>query len=224
MSTNNDLLRRPDLGVVPGVDSLNNHFILGEMIENLGQLDPLHPNVEVGILIEWLKNVQNHQVDLESTMRKLLKTFQNTNAFMERFDPLDSDIKAKITAFAGGKSAKDVVAETGFKLKPSPESQNRFKGLDYHRPGAVESPPPGPPAKKSFWTRFQNAFGCFVQKIEEVETPAALQVPDDLQARKMLFSRRWGGGDMVVYEDTQKTKVMEVICHTPLIRNSRFCV
>jgi hypothetical protein len=217
MSTNNDLLRKPDLGAVPGVDSLNNQFILGEMIENLGQLDPFHPNVEVGILIEWLKNVQNHRVDLESTMRKLLKTFQNTNAYKERFDPLDSDTKAKITAFAGGKSAEDVVAQTGFEVKPSPASQNRFKGLDYHRPGAVESPAHDHPAKKSFWTKFQNAFGCFVQKIEDDETPAALQLPDDLHARKMLFSQRWGGGDMVVYEDTQKMKVMEVISHAPLI-------
>jgi hypothetical protein len=208
MATNN-LLRKPDLGERPGVDSLNNHFILGEMIENLGQLDPLYPNVEVGILIAWLKNVQDHQVDLESTMRKLLRTFQNTNAFKERFDPLDSETKAKITAFAGGKSAEDVVSRTGFQPKPIPASQTRFKGLDYHQPGAME-PAPIHPAKKSFWTKFQNLFGCFVQKIEDDEKSVALGVPSDLRTRMMLFSTRWGGGDRVVYEDIQKTKVMEV--------------
>ena len=209
MAANNDLFRRPELGEAPDLDNLNNQFILGEMISNLSQLDPFHPNVDVGILVDWLQHVKNHQVDLESTIRKLLKTFQNTKAYKDRFDPLDLETKARIAAFVEGKPAKDVVAK-GFVPKPSPASQNRFKGLDYHPPETVMSLPQGHPAKKSFWTKFQNAFGCFVHEVEETEKPAALEVPDDLQARERLFSQRWGGGDMVVYEDEKRTKVMEV--------------
>lgn len=210
MAANNDLFRRPELGVAPDIENLNNQFILGEMITNLGQLDPFHPKVDLGILVNWLQDVKNHQVDLESTIRKLLKTFQNTDAYKDRFNPLDSETKAKITAFVEGKSAEDVVAK-GFVPKPSPASQHRFRGLDYHPPEPVMSLPQGHPAKKSFWTKFQNAFGCFVQEVEELEKPAALEVPNDLQARERLFSQRWGGGDMVVYEDKQRTKVMEVL-------------
>jgi hypothetical protein len=213
---NEDLLRKPDLDVLPSVDDLNNQFILGEMIENLGQLDPLHPNVEVGILIDWLKNVKNHEVDLESTMRKLLQAFARTNAYKEKFDPLDADIKAKITAFRKGAAAEEIVAKTGFKPTPSPSSQHRFKDLDYHQPDVAEPTLSAQPAKRSFWTKFQNAIGCFVEKLEEEERPAALELPDDLQARRKLFSKRWGGGDRVVYEDTERTKVMEVITNTLL--------
>lgn len=210
MATNNDLLRKPNMDVLPGVEQLNNHFILGEMITNLGQLDPFHPDIDISILIDWLKDVQDHKVDLESTMRKLLKTFSKTKAFQDRFNPLDESSKAKINAFADGKSAQDVVSKSGFAPKPSESNQHRFRGLDYRRPENGKPNPPGQPAKNDFWTKVQHLCGCIVQDIEEDEKESKLEVPDDLQERRSLFSDRWGGGDKVVYEDNQKMKVMEV--------------
>lgn len=210
MAINGITKQSPYLGSAPPLSQLNNHFILDDMITNLGQFNPFHPAVDIDILVEWLKNVQNHQVDLESTMRKLLKTFLKTEAFKERFDPLDADIKAKIKTFIDGKGVESIVSKTGFKPKPSPSSQHRFNGLDYRSTDVAKPAEQPKPGKNSFWTKFQNLIGCMVQKVEDDDKDSALNVPDHLGARNKLFSKRWGGEGKVVWDDAEKTKVMEV--------------
>jgi hypothetical protein len=210
MATNGSIARKPNLGLAPAVEQLNNHFILGEMINNLGKLNPAHPTVDFDVLVDWLTHVQDHRVELESTMRKLLKTFVETKAYKDMFEPLEAETKDQIKAFITGTAAEDVVAEKEFRPKPSPSSQQRFHGLDPHLIESTKPAVTAKPAKKSFWTWFQNLIGSCVQKIEHDEQDPALDVPSSLKERNKLFSERWGGGDKVVYEDIQKTLVMEV--------------
>jgi hypothetical protein len=210
MATNGNTPQKPNLGLAPAVEQLNNHFILGEMINNLSTFNPAHPTVDFDVLVDWLTHVQDHRVDLESTMRKLLKTFVKTEAYKDQFEPLEAETQDQIKAFIKGTGAEDVVAEKGFRPKPSPSSQHRFRGLDSRLIESARPAVKAKPAKKSFWTWFQNLIGSCVQKIEHDDQDPALDVPSSLEERNKLFSKRWGGGDKVVYEDIQKTLVMEV--------------
>ena len=115
----------------PSTMKLNNHFILGEMIDHLQRLFTDTTDVDLDILVDWLTAVRNHQVDLQTTLRNLLRAFWPTNAFKEHYDLLDEDIRVKIKAFADGKSGEKTLSNGVFDPKPSPRSHHRFRLLDF---------------------------------------------------------------------------------------------
>lgn len=115
----------------PPTEKLNPHFILGEIIDHVSQLEEDHPLIDIAELRRQLIDVRNHQVDFEKHVRGLLKVFQGTNAYKEAYQQLDDVTKSQISSFARGRPAEDVVKASGFKLAPSRSASKHFSMLNF---------------------------------------------------------------------------------------------
>jgi hypothetical protein len=120
-----------DLLKTPSIAKLNNHFILGEMIDHLSHLFSDTTDADLDLLTIWLTDVRNHKVDPESTLRSLLRSFWKTEAFQQSYGSMDADTKAKVKAFSEGKSAEEILSNAQFDPKPTPHSHRRFRLLDF---------------------------------------------------------------------------------------------
>lgn len=115
---------------IPATEKLNPHFILGEIIDQVSQLAEGHPHVDIAELRRQLIDVRNHQVNPEKFLRGLLKIFQGTDAYQEAYQQLDDVTKSRISSFAKGRPAADVVKASGFGLAPSRSTNKHFSMLN----------------------------------------------------------------------------------------------
>jgi hypothetical protein len=170
----------------PDPAKLNEHYILGEIIDHIEELhDDIQknfPSIDLDILRTQLINIRNHNVDPEQHLRSFLKAFQKTPVYQAAFKQLDETTKTQIDAFIGGKSGEGILKqESGksvFHLPPSPPALHHFKdfieevfhhGEHHEKTGAAT--------------------------VGVTEKPAAADLP-------------------VIYEDEAKTMIMEVYGET----------
>ena len=118
---------------LPDPAKLNNHFILGEIIDNVDVLSDDFPHVDLPELINQLTQVRNKQLDPEVQVRGFLKVFQQTPIFKDGYDKLDKTTKSQLNEFIGGKSAKQVVGTKSFAIPPSPAAKHHFHFLDFFK-------------------------------------------------------------------------------------------
>jgi hypothetical protein len=175
----------------PDPAKLNEHYILGEIIDHLEELhDDIHesfPFVDIDILRTELINIRNHNVDPQQHLRSFLKAFQKTPVYQVAFKELDETTQTQIDAFISGKSEDGILkqesGESVFHLPPSPPVKHHFRHfideILHHD---------GHPGKAA------------ASKVTEVQTngvkaPATAGLP-------------------VIYEDEAKTMIMEVYADT----------
>lgn len=109
---------------------MNQHFLLGEIRDNIESFNEEFPHVHLDILRELVTAVRRKNVDPEIQLRQFLQAFNDTTAFREAFDALDPLTKKRVEAFRDGASAQDVTEKKGFQLPPSPSAKHHFRLLD----------------------------------------------------------------------------------------------
>jgi hypothetical protein len=122
----------------PDPGNLNDHYILGEIIDNIAELhDDLHdryPAIDLDILRSQLINIRNHNVEPKEHLRSFLKVYQKTKVYRDAFAQLDETTKSQIDAFISGEPEErvlrqDAAGENVFHLPPSPPVKHHFKEL-----------------------------------------------------------------------------------------------
>lgn len=72
----------------PDTFTLNNHFILGEIIDHVRELDRDFPNVGPEEQIDQLTNTRSHKFDPEAQLRGSLKVFEKTSLYKNGYSKL----------------------------------------------------------------------------------------------------------------------------------------
>jgi len=119
----------------PDPNKLEEHYILGEIIDHIEELhDDIQKNfpfIDLDILRDQLISIRNHNVDPQQHLRSFLKVYQKTPGYQAAFKQLDETTKAQIDAFISGKSEDGILKqESGksvFHLPPSPAAKHHFK-------------------------------------------------------------------------------------------------
>jgi hypothetical protein len=171
----------------PDPAKLDNHYILGEMIDHIEELhdeiQDTFPDIDLEILRDQLIRIRNHDVDPQQHLRAFLKAYQKTPHYQKAFKELDETTKAQLDAFIAEKPEQDILKQEGgmsvFHLPPSPPVKHHFKEIidkifhhDHHQPNGVDTH-------------------------TEVTTTVVAQAPV-------------AAGLPVIYEDKARTMVMEV--------------
>jgi len=172
----------------PDFSNLNDHFLLGEIIDHIDLWISEFPLVNIPLLKAQINDIRNHQVDPETHIRTFLKIYRKTNSYQRAYAQLDEGTKKQIDAFIAGGSheilALGAGEPTAFHLPPSPPVKHHFKEmikevlhLGYHDHGT-------PNGKAGPVTASSIAEGAKV-------APSVTDVP-------------------VIYEDKTKMRPMEV--------------
>ncbi len=154
----------------PHPGKLNDHFILGEIIDHVSLVVPEFPDVDVLELRRQLVALRNEQGNPQQRTQGFLRAFQPTRAFQKAFDQLDCRMKRQLGAFIDGEIAEDIIGSRPFHITPSPVTKHQSRLLDF--------------------------FNFFLRVEQNVEKRLA-----------HVFEVR---GCPVIYEDADKSKVMEV--------------
>jgi hypothetical protein len=186
----------PDLPT-PAPEKLEEHYILGEIIEHLEEFkDELHNsyrNIELGLLRQLLVDVRNHSVEPQTVLRRFLKVYKETQVYQNAYSHLDESTKAQIDAFIDAKPEhhflqKDDEGKSVFHLPPSAPAKHHFKDIIdrvFHHEHHEVGPVPNGVSAASAETRTNG-----------VVKPVATDLP-------------------VIYEDEKKTMKMEVHAGIP---------
>lgn len=176
----------------PDPAKLDEHYILGEIIEHIEELrEDIHktyPFINLDLLSTQLNNIRNHDVDPQQHLRSFLKIYQKTPVYQAAFKLLDETTKAQIDAFIDGKHENAILQQESGK--------------------SVFHLPPSPPAKHHFRDFIDEVFHhgdhppkTGVTSVMEVETNGVTEKPE-------------AAGLPVIYEDEAKTMIMEVYGET----------
>lgn len=109
---------------------MNQHFILGEILDYLKDFSESFPHVDLDILFDQVTAVRRKNVDPETQIRQFLQAFENAPTFKEAFDQLDSETQKKVVSFRDGASTHDLTKTRGFSLPASPPAKHHFRFLD----------------------------------------------------------------------------------------------
>jgi hypothetical protein len=115
----------------PESANLNNHYILGEIIEHVQEFADGFPHINFQELIDQITQVRNHNVDPEVQVRGFLKVFENTPFFQDELSKLDPTTRAQLKDFMKGSSAAEVVEHRHWTLRPSPGAKHHFSLLQF---------------------------------------------------------------------------------------------
>ncbi|THV95999.1 hypothetical protein D6D27_02924 [Aureobasidium pullulans] len=144
-------------------------------------LTDVHPTVDLDLLRQLADGVRSDRIGSEDATRALCQVFEDTFTFEVLHGQLNSDLKAKVSAFLSGTPADDIAAK-GFDPTPAPLSLHR-----HPFGGRV------PDAHKK-----HHLFGGRARaKVEETI--------DTLEHRP------------IVYEDHERTMIMEVYADIPFL-------
>jgi hypothetical protein len=137
----------------PDPAKLDEHYILGEIIDHIEELyDDIRksfPFIDLDILRTQLISIRNHHVAPEQHLRSFLKVYEKTPVYQLAFKQLDETTKAQINAFISEKSEDGILKqESGksiFHLPPSPPAKRHFKDFideifhhdDHHQQNGV---------------------------------------------------------------------------------------
>ncbi|THX82590.1 hypothetical protein D6D04_03435, partial [Aureobasidium pullulans] len=144
-------------------------------------LADVHPTVDLDLLRQLADGVRSDRIGSEDATRALCQVFEDTFTFEVLHGQLNSDLKAKVSAFLSGTPADDIAAK-GFDPTPAPLSLHR-----HPFGGRV------PDAHKK-----HHLFGGRARaKVEETI--------DTLEHRP------------IVYEDHERTMIMEVYADIPFL-------
>ncbi|TIA52972.1 hypothetical protein D6C79_01742 [Aureobasidium pullulans] len=144
-------------------------------------LADVHPTVDLDLLRQLADGVRSDRIGSEDATRALCQVFEDTFTFEVLHGQLNSDLKAKVSAFLSGTPADDIAAK-GFDPTPAPLSLHR-----HPFGGRV------PDAHKK-----HHLFGGRARaKVEETI--------DTLEHRP------------IVYEDYERTMIMEVYADIPFL-------
>ena len=165
----------------PPKENLSSHFILGEIIDQIGAIQDEFPRVRIPLLRSHLWDIRNKSVNPESHLRGFLQVFEHTDAYKELFEQLDDSMKKQIETFiAGGREG--VVLEAGgkerdaFHLPPSLPVRTHLCDL------------------KDVWDRLLHG---------ERKSDADGQITETTDDKIKDESPR-------IFEDTTRTRIMEV--------------
>jgi hypothetical protein len=138
------LLNRINFAMAPQIPTpdpgkLNGHWILDEMLNHIGAFHNDFPEIEFDILSGLLRDQIGHTNDTaedsEAQTRAFLQAFQATPAFQDAFRKLDLAMKKRMHNFIAGRSAKDIVGDTDFRVPMSPQARQHLAPLDKFRAG-----------------------------------------------------------------------------------------
>jgi hypothetical protein len=115
----------------PDSAKLNNHYILGEIIEHVQEFADGFPHIDFEELIDQITQVREGKVDAEVQVRGFLKVFENTPFFRNEALKLDPTTRAQLGDFLGGGSAEEVVKHRHWTLRPSPRVKHHFSLLQF---------------------------------------------------------------------------------------------
>lgn len=113
----------------PDSSKLNNHYILGEIIDHVGELSGEFPKVDLEELISQLTQVKSKNFNPEVQLRGFLKVFKKTRTYQDGYSKLDGPTKSRLDAFIQGRSAADVTGQEIPILQPRPTANHRSKLL-----------------------------------------------------------------------------------------------
>jgi len=124
----------------PNPAKLDDHFILGEIIDHLREFsDDLHesfPFIDLDALRRDLIDIRNHQVDPEKHLRNFLKVYQKTPVYQAAFQKLDATTQAQVNAFIHEEPEHAILNQVDgksvFHLPPSPRVKHHFRDLIDH--------------------------------------------------------------------------------------------
>lgn len=125
---------------MPDSRLLNEHFLLGEILDHIELFKEHFPKVHIFELIEQINAIRNHQVDPENHLRAFLNIFWDTGVFANAFQELDENTKRQLESFTKGSphtdwlnvlhSPKDgEVEKSSFQIQPSPAVKHHFTEL-----------------------------------------------------------------------------------------------
>ena len=124
----------------PDSSKFNNHYILGEIIDHVGELSGDFPQVDLEELVNQLTQVKSKNCNPEVQLRGFLKVFEKTRAYQDGYSKLDGPTKSRLDAFIQGRSAADVVGKEDLILQPSPGAKHHFRLLDFLRRLHIHTP------------------------------------------------------------------------------------
>jgi len=172
----------------PPKENLTSHFILGEIIDHIHFLQDEFPLVKIPLLREHLWSIRNKSVDPEDHLRGFLKVFEHTPVFKDAFEQLDEGMKRQMKAFMAGGNEGPVMA-------------SGLHGEEFHLPAS-------PPVKHHF-----QEIREFVEKVENFFHPDqdkkqinGTNGVKDVKVEQITAD----GGLPQIFENTEKTKIMEV--------------
>ena len=84
----------------------------------------VHPTVDLDLLRQLADGVRSDRIGSEDATRALCQVFEDTFTFEVLHGQLNSDLKAKVSAFLSGTPADDIAAK-GFDPTPAPLSLHR---------------------------------------------------------------------------------------------------
>ncbi|THY28155.1 hypothetical protein D6D01_03971 [Aureobasidium pullulans] len=87
-------------------------------------LADVHPTVDLDLLRQLADGVRSDRIGSEDATRALCQVFEDTFTFEVLHGQLNSDLKAKVSAFLSGTPADDIAAK-GFDFTPAPLSLHR---------------------------------------------------------------------------------------------------
>jgi len=87
-------------------------------------LADVHPTVDLDLLRQLADGVRSDRIGSEDATRALCQVFEDTFTFEVLHGQLNSDLKAKVSAFLSGTPADDIAAK-GFDPTPAPLSLHR---------------------------------------------------------------------------------------------------
>lgn len=111
----------------PHVGKLNDHFILGEIIDHVSLVLPAFPDVDVLELRRQLNAHRKEQANPQQRTRGFLQAFQHTTGFQNAFGQMDHRMKGQLQAFIDGKLAEDVVKDGSLHTRPYPTTKYRSR-------------------------------------------------------------------------------------------------
>jgi hypothetical protein len=115
----------------PDSAKLNNHYILGEIIEHVQELADGFPHIDFQELIDQITQVREGKVDPEVQVRGFLKVYEKTPFFRDEASKLDPATRAQLRDFLKGDSAEEVVKHRHWTLRPSPRAKHHFSLLQF---------------------------------------------------------------------------------------------
>jgi hypothetical protein len=116
---------------LPESANLNNHYILGEIIEHIQEFADSFPHINFRELIDQITQVQEQNVDPQVQVRGFLRVFEKTPFFREEASKLDATTQAQLKDFMKGSSAEEVVKHRSLTLWPSPSAKHHFSLLQF---------------------------------------------------------------------------------------------
>ncbi|KAI9881007.1 MAG: hypothetical protein M1830_009501 [Pleopsidium flavum] len=154
----------------PHPGKLNDHFLLGEIIDHVSLFLPESSDVDILELRQQLVALRNEQGDPQQQTRGFLRAFKRTAAFQKGLDQLGQRMRTQLEAFIDGQAAEDVIGSSPAHISPSPTTTKRH-------------------------SRLLNIFDFCLRIEQNVE-----------KRLSHVFEVR---GCPMIYEDADKTKVME---------------